>query len=361
VSFSAVIRAAVAAFAVVALAACSGVTGGGNPNVAATVNGTEVMVSEVESRYEQAKASPQVAQQLEADSEGTYEAQLQAQILSQLVVSELLEQWADDLGVEATDADVEQERADLVEQLGGQEAFDQAVSESGLSDEDVEEQLRQRVLQNKISDSVAGEVEVSDADVEAYYEENAATQYGERAVARHILVEDEADANDLREQLDDGADFGELAAEHSTDTGSAEQGGELPEFGRGQMVPEFEEAVFSAEPGEIVGPVQSEFGYHVIEVLELNEGSELDDVRDEIETQLTEQQQGQLLQDQLQQRTQDAEVTVNPRFGTWNPETGQVEPTDPLGETQESTEGPQPGGEEPPLEMEPPVDDVPTE
>jgi parvulin-like peptidyl-prolyl isomerase len=362
VSFSAVVRSALAALAVVVLAACSSVTGGGDPNVAATVNGTEVPISEVEKRFEQAKASPQVAQQLEADPDGAYEEQLQAQILSQLVVSELLEQWADDLGVEATDEDVESERNDLIEQLGGQEAFDQAVSESGLTDEDVELQLRQRVLQTKISDSVTGDTEVSDADVEAFYQENAETQYGERALARHILVEDEGEADDLREQIDDGADFGELAAEHSTDTGSAEQGGELPEFGRGQMVPEFEEAVFSAEPGEIVGPVQSEFGFHIIEVVSLTEGQELDDVRADIEAQLTEQQQGQMLQTELQERTEAAEVSVNPRFGTWNPETGQVEPANPLGDTQESaTEAPGVGGGDVPVEMEPPVDDAPTE
>ena len=359
-SFSAVVRSTLAALAVVTLAACASVTGGGDPNVAATVNGDEVPVSEVEERYEQAKESPQVAQQLEADTEGTYESQLQAQILSQLVVSELLDQWAEDLGVEATEEDIEAERENLVEQLGGQEAFDQAVSESGLSPEDVELQLRQRVLQNKISESVAGEVEVSDADVEAFYEENAATQYGESAVARHILVEDKALAEDLREQIDGGADFAELAAEHSTDTGSAEQGGELPQFGRGQMVPEFEEAVFSAKPGEVVGPVRSEFGFHVIEVLELNEAQDLEAVRPDITAQLTEQQQGQLLQEELQERTQAAEVTVNPRFGTWNPETGQVEPTDPLGETQGATEGATGAPGAPSTEFQPPVTE-PTE
>lgn len=364
-SVFAVLRAAVAALAVLLLAACASITGGGDPNVAATVNGSEVPVTEVEERYEQAKASPQVAQQLEADPEGAYESQLQAQILSQLVVSELLDQWAEDLSVEASKSDVEEERADLIEQLGGQEAFDQAVTESGLSPEDIELQLRQRVLQSKISEAVAGDVEVTDAEIQAYYDENAATQYGESAVARHILVEDEAKAEDLRQQLDDGADFAELAAEHSTDTGSAEQGGELPQFGRGQMVPEFEEAVFAAKPGEVVGPVQSEFGFHIIEVMELNAGQELEDVRDDIEAQLTEQKQGELLQGELQERTKAAEVTVNPRFGTWNPETGQVEPENPLGETQNATEGagatPGAGGDPAATEFQPPVTEAPTE
>lgn len=345
-------RLSLAAVASLLLAACGAVTGAGDPNVAATVNGTDVPVSAVESRFEQAQAQPQVAEQLENDPGGAYQADLQAQILSQLVVTELLLQWADDIGVEATEADIEAERSELIEQLGGQEAFDEAVSQSGLSEEEITEQLRQRVLQDKIADSVSEDVEVTDAEVEAFYEENAETRFGETATARHILVETRAEARDIVAELEAGGDFAELAQEHSTDTGSAEQGGELPEFGRGQMVPEFEEAVFAAEIGEIVGPVRSEFGFHIIEVLSISEGQSLDEVRDEIRAELAETGQGEILQQELGRRTEEADVTVNPRFGAWNPATGQVEPGGPLGDTEQGTE---------PSDVIPMPDDVPTE
>lgn len=85
------------------------------------------------------------------------------------------------------------------------------------------------------------------------------------AKARHILVADRQAAEDLKKQIVDGADFAATAREHSQ-CPSREQGGALGEFGPGQMVPEFDEVVFSAEVGEVHGPVQTQFGYHLIQI-----------------------------------------------------------------------------------------------
>lgn len=88
----------------------------------------------------------------------------------------------------------------------------------------------------------------------------------EQVWARHILVEDLETAEDLLEQLNDGADFGDLAREFSTGP-SGVNGGDLGWFGRGQMVAEFEEAAFSGDVGEIVGPVETQFGFHLIQIV----------------------------------------------------------------------------------------------
>lgn len=85
----------------------------------------------------------------------------------------------------------------------------------------------------------------------------------ENYCARHILVEDEELAVKLIQQLDGGADFAELAAEHGTD-GTSSRGGDLGCFPLGAMIPEFEDAVIAAPQGEVVGPVESQFGYHLI-------------------------------------------------------------------------------------------------
>ncbi len=86
-----------------------------------------------------------------------------------------------------------------------------------------------------------------------------------RARARHILVDSKETAEDLKRQIEDGADFADLAREHSS-CPSSRQGGDLGEFGRGQMVPEFDEVVFSGQVGKPLGPVKTQFGYHLIEI-----------------------------------------------------------------------------------------------
>ncbi|MBP0047630.1 peptidylprolyl isomerase [Marinobacterium sp. AK62] len=86
-----------------------------------------------------------------------------------------------------------------------------------------------------------------------------------RASARHILVSTEAECQALKDQIAAGADFAALAKEHSQ-CPSGQQGGELGSFGPGQMVPAFDKVVFSAPINEVQGPVQTQFGYHLLEV-----------------------------------------------------------------------------------------------
>lgn len=87
----------------------------------------------------------------------------------------------------------------------------------------------------------------------------------QRASARHLLVETEQECLDLKKQIEDGADFADIAKQHSS-CPSAAQGGELGEFSPGMMVPEFDKVVFSAPVNSVQGPVQTQFGYHLLEV-----------------------------------------------------------------------------------------------
>ena len=89
------------------------------------------------------------------------------------------------------------------------------------------------------------------------------------ASARHILVDSQEFCVDLKNQITAGADFAEIARQHSK-CPSGKRGGELGTFGRGQMVKEFEDVVFSADVGVVQGPVQTQFGYHLIEVTARN-------------------------------------------------------------------------------------------
>ena len=137
-------------------------------------------------------------------------------------------------------------------------------------------------------------VAVSDDEIRAAYEANLEdyTQ-DERVRARHILlrVEDEAQAAAvearlaaIRARIEAGEDFAALATELSDDPSSKVRGGDLGFFGRGTMIGAFEDAAFGAAPGELVGPIRTNFGFHLIEVLEKQPGGSrsLDEVRDEI-------------------------------------------------------------------------------
>lgn len=86
-----------------------------------------------------------------------------------------------------------------------------------------------------------------------------------KASARHILVSSKEECEAIKAQIAAGADFAELAAEHSS-CPSGQEGGELGEFRPGQMVPEFDKVVFSAPVGVVQGPVKTQFGFHLVEV-----------------------------------------------------------------------------------------------
>lgn len=311
----------------------------GDPEVAASVNSDEISVATFEEELQAAQANPQVAQQLESDQTGGAEQQLQSQVLSQLIITQLLEQGAAEEGVEVGQAEIDEARQQTIEQAGGQEQFDQIIEQAGLSDEQVEEELRLIALQSGLTDALSGDAGVTDEQVQQFYEENRETRFGPSVTVRHILVEDEATAQEAKARIEGGEDFAAVAQELSTDTGSAQNGGDLGPVARGETVPEFEEAAYGAEVGELVGPVQTQFGYHLIEVTERNEeGVSLEEAEPEIRAEL-EQQQGSAVGAFLQERAAAADVTVNPRFGRWDAQQGTVVPTDPIGEVQPPSEG----------------------
>ncbi len=146
---------------------------------------------------------------------------------------------------------------------------------------------------------LADQVKVSDQDLRSYYDAHKAEFSQEEQVkARHILVMVNDKRNDAqaqariaeaRKKLEGGADFAAVAREYSDDTASKDQGGDLGWFGRNKMVKEFEDAAFSAQPGKLVGPVKSSFGYHLIEVTDKRPAGQqpFDAVKEQIRARLT--------------------------------------------------------------------------
>lgn len=146
--------------------------------------------------------------------------------------------------------------------------------------------------------AAAAAATVTDARIAASYDERKAEFQREEVQARHLLVQvpPGADAavkaakrqvaEGLLKQLQGGADFAKLAAQYSDDPGSKGQGGDLGWFGRGEMVPAFEEAVFSLKKGQISGVVETQFGFHLVQAQDKRAGRALAAVRPEIRAQL---------------------------------------------------------------------------
>jgi len=128
----------------------------------------------------------------------------------------------------------------------------------------------------------SGDDAATDEAVAKRYEERAVQYARPQVEARHILVKEESLANELLEKINGGGDFAALANEHSTDPGSKTKGGDLGWFEQRRMDPAFGEAAFAAEKGAIVGPIESRYGFHVIEVQNKRDSVPLDEVRDEL-------------------------------------------------------------------------------
>jgi foldase protein PrsA len=164
------------------------------------------------------------------------------------------------------------------EQLGDQ--FEMFLEQQGIKDESA---MREMIHLSLLQEAVAAEdIEITDEELREAYERKIY-----EIDAQHILVEEEQTAWEVKEKIDEGEDFDELAKDYSTDSSNADDGGWLGYFSAGSMVPEFEDAAFAMEPGEISDPVETSYGYHIIKVNDKREIEDLDigefeDMKDEL-------------------------------------------------------------------------------
>jgi foldase protein PrsA len=281
-----------ALIAALALAACGG--GGTSsadvPDGAVAVVGDKTVTKEeFDKLIEQQKKSAE-AQKQDFPEPGTaeYEA-LKATVVKGLVEQKEWELEGEAMGVEVTDQEIETELDKLKQQYfqGDEQKYSAELAKQGLTDEDVRNELRTRILTNKIFEAVTKKVTVTDADIQAYYDKNP-TQYQQPASreVRHILVKTEALAQKLHDQIQGGADFAKLAQKYTQDQASKADGGKFTAF-KGRTVEPFDEFVFSAKTGELSDPIKTEFGWHIIEVLSAVKPATttpLDQVKDSIKT-----------------------------------------------------------------------------
>lgn len=268
----------IALLVVLALGVAAAGCGGGSdddesaevpPDAIALVGDRAIPKSEYDRLLAQAEKTYEAREQ-EFPAAGSAEfAQLRDALVRSLVEQAQFEVAAEELGITVTDEELDTRLQELKEEFfdGDDAKYREELENQGLTDEQVRKDLRTRMLSEKIFEQVTADVEVTDEDVQTYYEENQ-TEFEQPASreVRHILVKSKARANDIHQQLENGGDFAKLARQYSQDPASKDDGGKFTAQ-KGATVAPFDEVAFELETGELSEPVKTQFGWHIIEAV----------------------------------------------------------------------------------------------
>lgn len=241
--------------------------GGFPDNAVAEVNGKVITREDLDFRMDKLRAT---YGELPATDSEEYK-ELERQTVEIMVNEEIIAFEAEEMDIHVTDDEVEEEIEARQEAVGGKEIYEQQLEVAGTTLAREMEQMRKDLLFRKVNAEVVKDApRVTEEQALAYYNENA-EQFNvpeEMREVRHILVATEAEANDVLARLNAGEDFSALAAELSLDESNASLGGQLGEHGTvsNQFVPEFSAAMAALPVGQYSDPVQTSFGFHIIEV-----------------------------------------------------------------------------------------------
>lgn len=265
--------------------------------VEATVNGTEIMTGDVEGLlYEPVDL----------------DAQLFAVYLGQAIQWEAIKQAArDEFGYEPTQDEIDSQVKQAVLSAGFLD-IPNYLAQTNISEDALQDFATELAIEEYVRDALGDDVEApTDEEVQEELDTNPAAWVAE-VCASHILVLTTAQADEVKERLDAGEDFGELAIELSIDTGTAGQGGSLGCADPAGYVAEFAEVTRTAPIGEVVGPVQTQYGAHLI-VVESRTATPFEDVRAGL------QERNLLLavNEWLNDAVKAATVTIDESRGTW--------------------------------------------
>jgi len=239
---------------------------------------------------------------------------VRSQKLDELINQELLLQKAKDEGISVTDEDIQSEFDALKAQFGDE--FKTVLKDAGYTESELRESIMYQLMLTGLLDSLVPRDSITDAQVKAYYDDNAEsfTEPAGKQIS-HILFDPE-DKDKAEETLallkSGGGDFAALATELSKDTGSAASGGDLGWGSSDTYVPEFKEAVDQLDKDELSELVQTQFGWHIIKVTDTREEGtvDFDKVKDDIKNMIYNQEMSTKYQDLITVLREDADIEI---------------------------------------------------
>lgn len=288
----------------------------------AKVNGDPIARDKFDAQMERTRARFQRAGREIAPA---LEKRLKENLIRKLVDEKLIAQKAKAEGVSVTQAEVDKKFGEHKGRFGNDKAFAAFLERTKQSEDDVRRDLKKNLLRDKLFDKLMEGDAVTEKDAQEYFTANK-DKYKQREQVRasHILfkVSKSATPAEKKAQLakakdvlklakKKNADFAKLASEHSEGP-TKSRGGDLGKFSRGRMVKAFEEAAFGAKEGAVVGPVETQFGYHIIKVFEKTAARqrEFDEVKDSILTSLKARKKSKATRTILATLKKDAKVEV---------------------------------------------------
>lgn len=266
------------------------------PGTAAVVNGTVITQEALD--FETQRFLEQMARQGQVPGEEMM-PQVRGEVLDRMIEEELLYQDSQAKAIAVPEARINEELASIKERFPSEKEYQEALAGIDMSEADLALKITRGVaIEELIQTHVVQGIDVSEEESRAFYDQNAGLfEKPEQVQARHILIKAEEGAsedqkNEARRKIDDvrqkvvaGGDFAALAKEYSEGPSNV-RGGDLGYFSRGQMVKPFEDVAFALEPGEVSEVVETQFGYHIIEVTDRQPASVV--AYETVSTQITE-------------------------------------------------------------------------
>jgi peptidyl-prolyl cis-trans isomerase C len=304
-------------------------------SIAATVNGVDITEDELQQLMKpQLEKMAQQGKQLPPAFTQAFEKQIRQQALDRIIVGRLLEEKVKETNIVVTDEEVISQITKIAAAQRppmSLEELKKKTAEYGQNFDELKQQIRKGMAYQKIVEAQwAGKINITEENAKKYYDENPTKfEVQEQVRASHILIKPDttdadADPNQAKEkakaktqgllkQIQEGADFAELAKANS-DCPSAAQGGDLNFFSRGKMVPPFEKAAFALEVGKVSDIVETQFGYHIIKVTDRKEASttSFEQAKVNIVRQLTQQKQSEFYNKYIDSLKAEANIVYPP-------------------------------------------------